>query len=144
MEVDSSSQLDLSLPLDISRLAESRQAVRAFLAANEVPQRCRDDVVLCLQEALKNAMRFSYSSRGVDVRVCITPEGVALLVRDYGVGLHGARATPSKVSEPPHPLAASGRGLHIIATLMDDLELRSDGGVEVRMFKRLSEGEAVG
>jgi anti-sigma regulatory factor (Ser/Thr protein kinase) len=144
MEADSSSQLDLSLPLDVSRLAESRQAVRAFLAASEVPQRCRNDMVLCLQEALKNAMRFSHSSRGVDVSVRVTPEGIAILVRDYGVGLDGARAALAKVPEPPDPLASSGRGLRIMATLMDDLELHSDGGVEVRMFKRLSGPEALG
>ena len=96
MKVDGSSQLDLSLPLDVSRLAASRQAVRAFLAAHGVPQRCSDDLVLCLQEALKNAMRFSHSSPGVNVRVRITAEGVTLLVRDYGVGLDGASAPSSK------------------------------------------------
>jgi hypothetical protein len=108
MEVDSSSQLDLSLPLDISRLAESRQAVRAFLAANRVPEGCSSDLVLCLQEALKNAMRFSHSSRGVDVSVRITPEGGR---RSLGAGLRRGPGWSEGGTSEGFAASRSARGL---------------------------------
>jgi hypothetical protein len=36
----------------------------------------------------------------------------------------------------PDPLANDGRGLFIIAHIMDELSLRLDGGLEVEMVKR--------
>ena len=48
-------------------------------------------------------------------------------------------ASTSPASTPtvmPDLMATGGRGLYLMAQLMDDFELRSDGGIEVRMGRR--------
>jgi len=54
-------------------------------------------------------------------------------VRDHGHGFDIDGFDPEAV---PDPLASDGRGLFIIAQIMDELSLRLDGGLEVHMVKR--------
>ena len=54
-------------------------------------------------------------------------------VKDHGRGFDVARFDPEV---PPDPLLDHGRGLYIVARLMDSLELRLDGGLEVHMTRR--------
>jgi len=131
-------RLALSLPLDLARLPAARRELGAFLAEVGIDGDDGEDLVLCAQEALKNAIRFSGSPRGVDVEVSVTELTVSLVVRDYGCGLDGTAARLGDLlSRPPDPLAPSGRGFYVMATLMDELELCSQEGLEVRMRKRL-------
>ena len=131
-------RLALSLPLDTARLPAARRELSAFLTEVGIDGEEGEDLVLCAQEALKNAIRFSGSPRGVDVEVRVTHTTVSLMVRDYGCGLDGAADRMSDlVSCPPDPLAPAGRGFYVMATLMDELELCSQGGLEVRMVKRI-------
>jgi serine/threonine-protein kinase RsbW len=58
-------------------------------------------------------------------------------VRDQGEGFD-----PDTLADPLAPenlLKASGRGIFLIRSFMDDVQLRSapEGGMEVRMIKRL-------
>ena len=62
---------------------------------------------------------------------------LTILVRDQGEGFD-----PAAVADPLAPenlLKSSGRGILIIRSFMDDVQLRSapEGGMEVRMVKRL-------
>ena len=65
------------------------------------------------------------------------PSGIVIRVRDEGPGFD-----PETISDPLAPenlLKSSGRGIFLIRSFMDDVELRSapEGGMEVRMIKRL-------
>src|SRR5687767_15847238 len=65
-----------------------------------------------------------------------SPPGVAIRVRDEGPGFD-----PSGVPDPLHPenlLKASGRGIFLIRSFMDELRLQpaAEGGMEVVMVKR--------
>ena len=51
---------------------------------------------------------------------------------DHGKGFDVATFDP----EEPDVLASGGRGLYLIAQLMDEMSLRLDGGLEVHMHKR--------
>ncbi len=62
--------------------------------------------------------------------------GLMIRVRDQGEGFD-----PAAVADPLAPenlLKASGRGIFLIRSFMDDVQLRSapEGGMEVRMLKR--------
>jgi len=62
---------------------------------------------------------------------------LAIRVRDQGEGFD-----PDTLADPLAPenlLKASGRGIFLIRSFMDDVQLRSapEGGMEVRMIKRL-------
>jgi serine/threonine-protein kinase RsbW len=67
---------------------------------------------------------------------------LTIRVRDEGEGFD-----PELVADPLAPenlLKASGRGIFLIRSFMDDVELRSlpEGGMEIRMVKRISAGGA--
>jgi serine/threonine-protein kinase RsbW len=64
------------------------------------------------------------------------PPGVSIRVRDEGPGFD-----PAGVPDPLHPenlLKASGRGIFLIRSFMDELRLQpaAEGGMEVVMVKR--------
>jgi serine/threonine-protein kinase RsbW len=65
-----------------------------------------------------------------------SPPGMAIRVRDEGPGFD-----PAHVPDPLHPdnlLKASGRGIFLIRSFMDELRLQpaAEGGMEVVMVKR--------
>jgi serine/threonine-protein kinase RsbW len=65
-----------------------------------------------------------------------SPPGVSIRVRDEGPGFD-----PAAVPDPLHPenlLKASGRGIFLIRSFMDELRLQpaAEGGMEVVMVKR--------
>ena len=67
-----------------------------------------------------------------------TPAGIAIRVRDEGPGFD-----PASIPDPLAPenvLKASGRGIFIIRTFMDEMRLQRapEGGMEVVMVKRVA------
>jgi len=68
--------------------------------------------------------------------VDITPPGIAIRVRDEGVGFDPA--TLPDCCAPENVLKGSGRGIFLIRSFMDELTLRRapEGGMEVVMVKR--------
>ena len=66
------------------------------------------------------------------------PSGIVIRVRDEGPGFD-----PEAVSDPLAPenlLKSSGRGIFLIRSFMDDVQLMkgAEGGMEVRMVKKLA------
>ena len=69
---------------------------------------------------------------------------LAIRVRDQGDGFD-----PETLADPLAPenlLKASGRGIFLIRSFMDDVELRraAEGGMEIRMTKRVLPAGAAG
>ncbi len=128
---------DLRLEVDpvASALAAARDAVRAFLRGVEVPENTVFDVVLSLEEACKNAIRFSGSDRAIDVTVALDADQVRLVIRDHGVGFEPHRID---VSGPPDPLDSQGRGLFLMTCLMDDVQIDCDRGAIVSARKTVT------
>jgi anti-sigma regulatory factor (Ser/Thr protein kinase) len=135
----SSPSLALRLPLDVAVLPMMRSRVRAYLRGDGVAEELVEDVVLCLQEACKNAIRFSDSRDGILLRVAPEPGALRVLVRDHGVGME-----PALWQIKPAPLADHGRGLQIIASLMDEVYVRVDHGTHLRMVKYLRPARQAG
>ena len=68
------------------------------------------------------------------------PEELVVRVTDQGEGFE-----PEEVADPLAPeniLKSSGRGIFFMRSFMDDVSLRraADGGMEVRMVKKLASG----
>lgn len=128
------SRFERSLPLDVSALPTARRQLGAFLRDLDLERDVVEAVLLCVQEACKNAVRFSGNSRGIDLLVTLDGEAVRAVVRDYGEGFDHSRVS----REPPDPLCNSGRGLFLIHALMDSVEIHAHAGTEVRMCKLLT------
>jgi serine/threonine-protein kinase RsbW len=90
----------------------------------------------CVINAIMHGNR-NDSSKHVFVEFSTVDGILTIRVRDQGEGFD-----PDKLADPLAPenlLKASGRGIFLIRSFMDDVQLRSapEGGMEVRMIKRL-------
>ena len=117
-------------------LVPMRHDARVFLQGFGVPDSVVSDVVLSLQEACKNAIRFAHSKRDIDVTVAVGADAIQLVVHDHGAGFHPSARTRTPAT-PPDPLAQHGRGLFLIGALMDDVQIVRDHGAVVIMRRRL-------
>ena len=89
--------------------------------------------MLAVEEACTNAIRHSGSRD--DIEICLALDGADLTaaVKDKGRGFDVAAFDPERT---PDPLLDHGRGLYLISQLSDEMQLRLDGGLEVRFVKR--------
>ena len=127
------SALHFRLPLEPSHLLRARERLRDYLQLHCADAALVDDVVLCLEEACTNAIRYSGAGDGMQVALRFDGDDLICQVSDHGRGFDIDAFDPQIV---PDPLGDGGRGLFIIAHIMDEMELRHDGGLEVRMVKR--------
>ena len=96
------------------------------------------DLGICVTEAVNNAIFHAHKGRSdlpVDIRFEEFRDTLRVYVRDYGNGFDaGHLQDPTR---PENLMKATGRGVHLIRALMDEVEIRSlDIGMEVVMTKR--------
>jgi len=127
--------LSLAVTPALSALGPAREQARTFLRGFDLPEPAVFDVVLCLEEACKNAIRFSGSESDIDVTIAVSPREVDLVVRDHGVGFEPAAVDPAV---PPDPLETQGRGLFLLNCLMDDVRVARDRGAVVSARKAVA------
>lgn len=85
---------------------------------------------------VERSQQSPYRDRRVRVSVALTPDDVTFVVRDEGAGFD-----PSELPDPRDPanlLKASGRGIMLIRTFMDEVTF-NDVGNEITMVKRRSD-----
>lgn len=117
------------LSADLSQLAALRQDLREWLDTCGVTADHGDAVVLACSEAAANAIEHGLGIDGsgtVRVEAAVSEEAIEIRVRDDGTW-----------REPRQP-SERGRGLTIVGSLMDDLQISRDDGTEVRMTLRRS------
>jgi PAS domain S-box-containing protein len=114
-----------------SHLLRARERLRDYLGLYCAQRDVVDDVVLCVEEACTNAIRHSGSSDDITIALEFVDERLVAVVTDRGCGFDADSFAPAL----PDLMADHGRGLYIIASLMDDIELRCDGGCQVRMAR---------
>jgi PAS domain S-box-containing protein len=126
-------RLRLSLPPDPARLLRARDRMREYLLSHCSDRAVVDDVVLCIEEACTNAIRHSGVGDAMEISLGFSDDDLCCEVRDKGWGFDIAAFDPAHF---PDPLATGGRGLFLIARLMDEFELRNDDGISVSMSKK--------
>ncbi len=126
-------RLHFRVPPEPSHLLRARERIRDYLCQYCAERSVIDDTILCVEEACTNAIRHSGSGEEIEISLQFDSEQLVAAVKDKGKGFEIAAFDPEIV---PDPLSDHGRGLFIIAKLMDALELRLDGGLEVRMARR--------
>lgn len=138
MEQNPVTTLRFRLPLDPARLLRARQRIRDYLDEHDVADEVGTNVVLAIEEAMTNAVRHSEASSGLWVTVGFDGGDLVAEVGDDGRGFDTSAFDPDRV---PDPLEPGGRGLYLIAHMMDEMGLTSDGGVRVRMLKHQALGK---
>ena len=127
--------LHIALTPLASALGPARDSARLFLRGFDVPEQTVFDIVLSLEEACKNAIRFSGSQRDIDVTVAVTSREVRLVIRDHGVGF---KPPDIDISATPDLSDPRGRGLFLIHALMDDVRIACDDGAIVTARKSVT------
>jgi PAS domain S-box-containing protein len=125
-------ELRFKLPLEPARLLRARERIRDYLRLLCTDDAIIDDVVFCLTEACTNVIRHSGASTAMDVSVRFTGDAVVTEVVDHGRGFD---VDAIDVERLPDVMATGGRGLFLMARLMDDLRVEADHGVRLHMEK---------
>ena len=126
-------RLHFRVPPEPSHLLRARERLRDYLRQYCASPEVIDDVVLCVEEACTNAIRHSGAADEIEIALAFEGDELRVRVRDRGRGFDTSSFDPGAA---PDPSAEHGRGLFLIAALMDTLSLRLDGGLEVAMARR--------
>jgi anti-sigma regulatory factor (Ser/Thr protein kinase) len=94
-------------------------------------------VVLAVHEACANIIKHSYhgdTAQRIDLTVLITPEELAMEIRDYGSKPDLAAIQPRAL----HDVRPGGLGTHFMRSIMDTVtyDISPDMGTLLRMTKR--------
>lgn len=131
--------LRLEIPADARLLPRTRQALAGYLEEATPSEEEVHDVVLALDEACANVIRHAFP-HGVEGTIRLFAEieedSVTVLVEDDGVGFD-----PFRVDYRENVDDLSGRGLHLIRMLMNEVDVQSPTergtGTRLRMHKQL-------
>ncbi len=128
--VDPVIAFELELSADPSVLPELRRRLRAWLDRRAFGDDEAAEVVLAVSEGFNNAIEHAYASVGGVVKLAARADGERLTIEIEDNG-RWVSATPSD---------ERGRGLLLMQTLMDTVEVDStSGGTRVRLERRRNE-----
>ncbi|MGI5242610.1 ATP-binding protein [Dactylosporangium sp. CA-139066] len=136
-------QFSLELPRDAALVRDARRTLDGALAGAGVTQECRDDIRLALTEACGNVVSHASLANGYHIDVTVDDSECVIEVTDDGGGFDPARvpAVDAEGAEAePGELRESGRGLHVLAAVVERLDVVSveDTGTLVRFSKHLT------
>ena len=123
------------MPVDAAALSAHIERARSFLRAHDVDRGIAWNVAFCVHECCTNAILHSGSPTDIEVQIRLDQESVTALVTDRGCGLDVNRCDPRE----PDLLSDCGRGLYLVASLMDEFDVDVGCGTRIRMTKRLTE-----
>jgi serine phosphatase RsbU (regulator of sigma subunit)/anti-sigma regulatory factor (Ser/Thr protein kinase) len=129
---------ELVLPNEPARVPEMRSFVGGFLGEIRAPVEVSSEILLAVGEAAANASRHGRREQGrSEVRLHCALEGpsVAIAIADDGPGFDPSALN---VATLPDRFASGGRGLFLMRTLMDEVEVDSSSeGTTVTLFRRI-------
>jgi anti-sigma regulatory factor (Ser/Thr protein kinase) len=137
----------LEIPPDLARMAEVRRYATVLLARSGVVGRTADEVLLALSELVQNAVEHGDKARSgrIRIRLAVADGSVRIEVEDPTTDPDAARCLAeafSRATAPPAQEEERGRGLFLVSTLLDRVEVvpLPVGGVLVRGEKRIPSG----
>jgi len=121
---------------NVAAVPLARHLLAEWLARQPIDAGAIDDLLLVASELCANAVRAARSyDGGVVLRAAIDDDAVVIEVENDGGGT--GLAVDEWLGADPDPDAEQGRGLFLVSTLSDDLEVRGDGArTVVRSVKR--------
>ena len=129
--------IKLELPSNPRYLSLVRAVVGELAATHELRPKERRGLMLAVDEALSNVIRHAYHGdfqKPVEVTCQAFPDRLEFVLFDQGMAPDPARLEPHPLDE----VALSGRGTHIIRSIMDSVSYeRAPGGNILRLTKRL-------
>jgi anti-sigma regulatory factor (Ser/Thr protein kinase) len=129
--------LVIERPAQPEQARDMRHAVQRYLAEMDWPDEAAYEVALAVGEAVNNAVSYGEGRGDATVSLCcrlIRPGQLQIEVRNHGTFAPDIDA----LSLLPDGLAVHGRGFALMSTLMDTVQVFSEGQeTVVRLAKRL-------
>lgn len=124
--------------IDIVRLTLYGAATRMGFGYEDI-----EDMKVAVSEACNNAVLHAYEGRErgtISIRFDLEEELIRVVIRDEGVSFDAADLSglaSSLHDQDLSELKEGGLGIYLMQALMDDVQVKSGGGTEVSLIKRL-------
>ncbi|MFQ5482931.1 MAG: ATP-binding protein [Nitrospinaceae bacterium] len=128
----------LTIPSDSRYLSLARKVIEHFLSYQEVPPDLIYKVVLCVDEACSNIIKYSYEGRGdcpIEITFRLENDEFSVGVRDFGKQCDTSTFKPRDLCD----IRPGGLGTLFINEIMDSVHYCTDRdcGTLLTMSKRL-------
>lgn len=122
-------------------LPELRRKVEAYLKSQRVGEPTVNNIGLLISELTHNAIEAADGGKEVEVGVAAAPQGVQLQVEcDANHDLEGLNRALEESGSLPSPESERGRGLWLVLTLSNQLEVTRGKGGAVRVSLVVADG----
>lgn len=120
----------MTVPAELSRLADIRALVREVAIEGGAPPVCLDDLVQAVDEAATNIVVHGYGHQGgpIDVEARVQDERVVIELRDRAPAFDPTEVPEPDLSIPPLQRRPGGMGLHLIRLATDSMTYRPRAG----------------
>jgi len=120
----------MTVPAELSRLADIRALVREVAIEGGAPPVCLDDLVQAVDEAATNIVVHGYGHQGgpIDVEARVQDERVVIELRDRAPTFDPTGVPEPDLSIPPLQRRPGGMGLHLIRLATDSMTYRPRAG----------------
>ncbi len=138
---------DRRFPADLRLMAEVRRVLRTGLEQQGVPELFLERLVLVVDEVVSNSIEhgtdYRQTADPIRVRVDRSEEGLILVVDDVDVPRAVVESLASEFREhddaAPSVLLERGRGMFLIGTYLEDIQVTDADGCGMRLQGRLQE-----
>jgi serine/threonine-protein kinase RsbW len=133
------SVVEVTLESDLKQLEVVEEIVRRVAATARLNEEAEHQIDMAVREAIINAIwhgNKNDASKSVSLRFEIYQDRIEIRIRDQGDGFSLAEVPDPCLTE--NLLKFSGRGIYLIRTFMDELQVKClpGSGTEVTMVKR--------
>lgn len=128
----------LTIPSDPEYLCLLRKVLQHLLCAHEVSEETASRLVLCIDEACSNIIKYSYNgekNNSIDISFFFETDSFIVKIRDYGKQCDTKKFTPRSLKD----VQPGGLGTHFMKEIMDEVSYCTDReeGTLLTMTKKL-------
>lgn len=133
-----SQPVKLTIPSDPEYLCLLRKVLQHLLCTHEVSEETASRLVLCIDEACSNIIKYSYNEekdKPIDISFFFEADSFIVKIRDYGKQCDTEKFTPRLLED----VKPGGLGTHFMKEIMDEVSYCTDReeGTLLTMIKKL-------
>ena len=135
----------LAIPSSTRYLEEVRRFVVSHAEAAELPEDAVEQFKIAVDEACTNVIEHAYrsdDSHEVDIAIIVEPDRFTVRIRDEGEPFNTSTYREPNLLEFTKKRKAGGLGVHIIRSLMDQVEYRTRGRINEIWMTKFRNNEA--
>lgn len=129
----------LSIPSSTRYLGEVRRFVEAHARQAHLQEDAIEQFKIAVDEACTNVIKHAYrgdDGKQIDLAIIVEDDRFTVRIRDEGQAFRPHTYTEPNIFKYAETRRAGGFGVHIMRSLMDEVEYRTQGKVnEVRLTK---------